>query len=168
MPARLAPTFQVPYILCERLHLAFPDHHFIVFLDNLFLNISVAHCLLNIRIACMGTTRKSADGIPPQLLAVKDGRRVLVWGRFIAIIVDKCLTFAWQDNNVVLAISTAHSLHRQADLTHVLRKQPKPTASNRQVVIPLFGTSPVKNLDIPAAINDYNHSIVVADMCLIP
>ena len=107
----------------------------------------------------MGTTRKSAHEIPLQLLAIEDSRQVLVWGRFIAVVIDKYLTFARQDNNMVLAISTTHSLHRQADLTQVLRKRPKPTASNRQVVIPLFGTTPVKNVDIPVAINDYNHGM---------
>ena len=40
---RLAPTFQVPFILCKQLRDKWPPHQFSVFLDSLFLNGAVAH-----------------------------------------------------------------------------------------------------------------------------
>jgi hypothetical protein len=43
-----------------------------VFLDNLFLNVEVAHCLLAIGFAVIGITRKNAAGIPHSLLKVKN------------------------------------------------------------------------------------------------
>ena len=52
---KLAPTFQV-----EKMRHIYSKQLFLVFLDNLFLNIPIAHCLLAIGFAIMGTTRKNA------------------------------------------------------------------------------------------------------------
>ena len=43
-----------------------------MFLNNLFLNISIAHCLLAIGFAIMGTTRKNAARLSKSLTSVKD------------------------------------------------------------------------------------------------
>ena len=66
----LAPTQQVPLYLCEQVRHLFRTELFIVFLDNLFLNINVAHALLAINFAVMGTTRKNATGLPSSLTDV--------------------------------------------------------------------------------------------------
>jgi type III secretory pathway component EscR len=58
--ALLAPTFALVLRLASQL----PKRlRFCVYLDNLFLNIPVAQCLLAIGIYCMGTTRKKATGV---------------------------------------------------------------------------------------------------------
>lgn len=49
VPASLAPTFQVPWLLAYRLRQRHPNLPFLVILDNLFLNTEVAHCLMTIK-----------------------------------------------------------------------------------------------------------------------
>ena len=138
-PTKLAPTYQVPLVLCEQVRQVYPEQQFLVFLDNLFLNIYVAHCLLAIGFAVMGTTRKNAAGLPESLTDVKDQDKKakkeerqapLAYNSILAVIVHYCLCFLWQDNNSVLAISTAHSLHRQEDRVSRHRKRPKLTSTN--------------------------------------
>ena len=92
-----------------------------MFLDNLFLNINMAHCLLIIDFTIIDTTRKNAIGLPTLLTnilakdkeAKKDNkkRQPLAYNSVLAIVIYKCLCFLWQDNNSVLAITTAYSLY---------------------------------------------------------
>jgi Transposase IS4 len=62
--ALLAPTFALILRVASQLP---KEPRFCIYLDNLFLNIPVAQCLLAIEIYYMGTTRKKAIGVPPQL-----------------------------------------------------------------------------------------------------
>ncbi len=112
----------------------------------------------------MGTTRKDAKGIPNDLLKLKEAKRHLVWDSVVARVVGKCLVFLWQDNSVLIAISTAHSLYRQEDRTEVNRRRPRVTDRNRTIIIPVFSTESVKKLDIPAPIDDYNHGMNGVDI----
>ena len=74
MSIYLALTQQVPLYLCEQVCHLFRIELFIVFLDNLFLNINIVYILLTINFAVMGTTRKNATGLPLLLtnVLVKD------------------------------------------------------------------------------------------------
>ena len=54
----------MPLYLCEQVRHLFRIELFIVFLDNLFLNINIAHILLTINFAVIGTTRKNITGLP--------------------------------------------------------------------------------------------------------
>lgn len=129
-PVHLALTHQVPLHLCEQVRQFCPLQQFLVFLDNLFLNINVAHCLFAIGFSVMGTTRKNTAGLPATLTDIlakdknakkeereqqKPKKLQLAYNSVVAVIVYKCLCFLWQDNNTVVAITTAHSLHRQED-----------------------------------------------------
>ena len=60
VPIHFASTQQVPLYLYEQVRRLFSTELFIVFLDNLFLNVNIAHALLAINFAIMGTTRKNA------------------------------------------------------------------------------------------------------------
>ena len=77
-PVILAPTFAVVIILARDLRAAFPIQKFHLFLDNLFLNVPMVHCLLHLNILCTGTTRKNATGIPEWLVELKDQNRTLI------------------------------------------------------------------------------------------
>jgi Transposase IS4 len=162
--AKLAPTFQVPISLCKQTVYVYPNRPYIVFLDNLFLNVEVAHCLLELQVATMGTTRKRARGIPDSLLNLQEQKQHLVWNSMVAKVIDKCLVFLWQDNKALIAISTPHSLHRREDLTEVLRKRPRSTNSNRAVILPVFNDESIKSLEIPVPIDDYNHGMCGVDI----
>ena len=127
---------------------------FTVFLDNLFLNVEVAQALLVRNFLCMGTTRKNARGVPQELVDLKEHNRALVWNSCIGIVVNSVLCFLWQDNNAVLGIITAYSLHI---LVKRLRTRPSTTSTNAHIVLPVFGDQKKKELEIPYAIDEYNH-----------
>ena len=177
-PIYLAPTQQVPLVLCEQVR-QFYEQHFLVFLDNLFLNVSVAHCLFAIGFSVMGTTRKNAAGLPTSLTDIlakdkkakkeekednKPKKLQLAYNSVLAVIVHKCLCFLWQDNNTVCAITTAHSLHRQADRVVRKRKRPSSTSTNAKQAFACFNGQVKKELEIPVPIDDYNHGINGVDI----
>ena len=94
MPVGISETFQVPVRLFERLHYLFPHRKWVGFLDNLFLNIDVAHILMNLNVGVMGTTRKSSVGFPKQLQDIKDLNRTLLYGDTLPIQCGWALCFA--------------------------------------------------------------------------
>ena len=112
--ALLAPTFALILRLASQLP---KGHRFCIYLDNLFLNVPVAQCLLAMNIYCIGTTRKKAAGVPIRLQSYLDNNNnELLWDSTIAEVVDgNTNCFVWQDNKPVVTISTAHSLHRPED-----------------------------------------------------
>jgi Transposase IS4 len=75
---RLAPTFTLVIQLAEHLHQQHPMRIFCLFLDNLFLNINVAHALLALNVCCISTTRKNAPGFPDWLIKLKEHNQGLV------------------------------------------------------------------------------------------
>ena len=111
-------------------------------------------------IAVYGTTWKNAKGVSKSLLAAKDNdNKLLVWNSVLAVILEFCLCFLWQDNNAVIVITTAHSIYRPEDKEKVLRYRPKPTSSNAAITRSVFKGQSTKYLDIPKPINDYNYGI---------
>lgn len=139
-----------------------------MFLDNLFLNVNVAHCLLAIGFAVMGTTRKNAAGLPESLTDVlakdkkakkEEKKQPLAYNSVLAVVIHYCLCFLWQDNNSVLAITTAHSLHRPEDRVQRERKRPKLTSTNAKQVYSCFEGQSKKWLAVPAPIDEYNHGM---------
>ena len=153
-PIHLAATFALVLRLTREVQSWYDNRVFTVFLDNLFLNVDVAQALLVLGFLCMGTTRKNAKGIPQQLITLKEYNRALVWNSCIGIIVNSVLCFLWQDNNAVLGVTTAYSLHV---LIERLRTRPSTTSTNAHIVLPVFGDLKKKRLKIPYAIDEYNH-----------
>ena len=184
VPIHLAPTQQVPLYLCEQVRRLFPTELFIVFLDNLFLNVAIAHALLAVGFAVMGTTRKNAAGLPPSLTAVlakdkeakkdakkddgesnkKKKKQPLAYNSVLAVVINYCLCFLWQDNNAVLAITTAHSLHQSTDRVQHKRKRPSSTSTNAKQAHACFEGQSEKWLSIPVPIDDYNHGMNGVDL----
>jgi Transposase IS4 len=159
--ALLAPTFALVLYLASQLS---KGPQYCVYLDNLFLNIPVAQCLLAMGIYCMGTTRKKAIGVPPRLQSYLDNNSELLWDSTIAEVVDgNTNCFVWQDNKPVIAISTAHSLHRAEDRVQRTRQCPRITSENQRILNPVFKGLPFKDLFIPKAINDHNHHMKGVD-----
>ena len=77
-----------------------------------FLTVPVAQALLFLGILCTGTTRKNAMGVPEELIKLKKKNQALIWNSTFSEIVDGVNCFLWQDNNAVLGITTAYSLHQ--------------------------------------------------------
>jgi Transposase IS4 len=115
-------------------------------------------------IYCMRTTRKKAAGVPVQLQRYLDNNSELLWDSTIAEIVDRnTICFVWQDNKPVVAISTAHSLHRAEDRIQRTRRCPRITSENQRILNPVFKGLPFKDLFIPRAIDDYGHHMKGVD-----
>ena len=121
----------------------------------------------------MGTTRKNAAGLPKSLTSVKDKdmeslkkekKQPLAYNSVLAVVIDFCLCFLWQDNNSVLAVTTAHSLHRQEDRVKRQRKRPKITSTNAAQAYSCLEGQSKKWLRVPIPIDDYNHGMNGVDM----
>ena len=102
--------------------------------------------------AC-GTTRPR-NGIPSQLIELKDHIKTIPWGTLYTAEAEGVLCLAWQDNNIVLLLSTIHS---PETYTPTKRKRPAATSTNAAIARAPFGDQIIKELEIPTAINDYNH-----------
>jgi hypothetical protein len=66
------------------------------------------------------------------------------------------LYLAWQDNNIVLALSNIYTIYTLDDFREKVRKRPTKTSINRRIIRQIFGSDPTKKLYIPRFINDYN------------
>ena len=78
--------------------------------------------------------------------------------------IDFCLCFIWQDNNAIIAITIAYSLHREEDRVTINRYWPKAISINTDITWPIFRGFHEKILDIPILINDYNYHINEVDI----
>ena len=119
----LASTYAVVLSLAKGL-VDFYSQPFTCLLDNLFLNVNVARCLLNLKITCHGTIRQDAQPYPQELKNLKKSDKAMLWDTCTAQVQDGVLCWLWQDNNVVLGLTTAHSLHKPLDTVLKKRKRP--------------------------------------------
>ena len=54
----------------------------------------------------------------------------LEWNILLGKVVDNTLCLAWQDNNIVLALSIIHTIYKVDDFCEKLRKRPGKTSTN--------------------------------------
>jgi hypothetical protein len=159
-PIRLDTTFATVIRLAAQLRSSVSDsvisRVYCLYLDNLFLNQNVCLALLALNITCMGTTRKNAHGMSPKLVTMKKQNRGLVWNSTSSEVIENVLQFLWRDNNTVLAMTTAYTLHQTVWRE---RKRPALTSTNAHIVRPVFGDAVKKWLEIPLAIDEYNHGM---------
>ena len=130
-----------------------PHTNYVEILDNLFLNVPVAHVLLKYGVGCLGTTRKNAEGFPSDLIDVKSHNKLFEWGEDVSVKVRKIPCFLWQDNNAVLGATTAFSIHKVKDHVVRSRKRPKRTSTNAAIVYRAFNGAVFKDLSIPRLID---------------
>jgi hypothetical protein len=67
------------------------------------------------------------------------------------------LFIAWQDNNIVTALSTVHTVHKPTDWVPRLRKRPATTSTSAKSAREPFGDQPIKEISVPRLIDDYNY-----------
>jgi hypothetical protein len=163
VPTTLAATYLVVQDLCQELQTNEIGVKRLVFLDNLFLTLALAHTLLVIGIGVMGTTRKNHKDFPQRFIDAKLSNSQFSYGSCATEVINYALCFLWQDNAAVIGISTALTIQEvPEDYVVKLRKKPYNNAVARGV----FGTDATKELPIPRAIDWYNsnHNLVdVAD-----
>ncbi len=66
------------------------------------------------------------------------------------------LCLAWQDNNIVLALSNLYTVNKAEDIVKRKKRRSAKTLINGCIIREVFGTDSVKNFRISSFINDYN------------
>lgn len=124
------------------------------------MNWKLAILFLQKGIASTGTARKGACGYPTTLSACKAINTAFKWGAIQAKEVEKVLALLWQDNNAVQAFTTGYT-----PLEFVIkeRKRPKKSSTNATIARAAFNGSYRRELPVPRAIDDYNHSMGFVD-----
>jgi hypothetical protein len=74
------------------------------------------------------------------------------------------LCLAWQDNNIVLALSNIYIVDKAEDFREKARRRPAKTSTIRRIVQKVFGSDHIKDLQIPCFIDDYNQYIGGIDL----
>lgn len=141
-------------------------NQYTVYLDNYFTTIPLFHRLRELGFGACGTTRPNASKslFPKALRVLKDSKKPLRWNKLYAVPacmdpssgVDSVLCIAWQDNNLVTALSTVHTVHRPNDWVTRLRRRPAKTSTSAKVAREPFDDQSAKDLSIPRMIDDYN------------
>ena len=149
----LTPTGSMVRTLAHTL----PRHGITIYLDNYFTSVPLFEELRLCQFGAIGTTRPHST-FPQELVEVKKRfAKKLEWNTLLARVVKNTLCMAWQDNNIVLALSNVHTVHTAKDWVTRVRKRPSKTSTNAQIVRDVFGNNALKELPIPSFINDYNH-----------
>jgi hypothetical protein len=112
----------------------------------------------------VSTTRPHKE-FPDELAKIKTQYATkLEWNTLLAIVVQDVLYLAWQDNNIVLALSNIYTIDRTEDFREKVRRRPAKTSINGRIVRHIFADKPTRNLSIPCFINDYNQYIGGVDL----
>jgi hypothetical protein len=150
--------------LVRSLALSLPRRFITIYLDNYFTSIPLFSKLRACNFGVVGTTRPHRE-FPKELSEIKDRFSTkLKWNTLLAAIVEDTLCLAWQDNNIVLALSNIYTVNKAEDFQEKMRKRPIKTFTNRRIVRRVFGSDYVKELQIPCFINDYNQHIGGVDL----
>ena len=134
-----------------------------IYMDNYFTSVPLFRSLRSLKYSVVGTTRLY-NQFPQALSNLKKESIKLEWNTLLAQVVDNTLCLAWQDNNIVLALSIIHTIHTADNFITRQRKRLAKTSTSTRIVRCVFGDNPVKELEIPTFIDDYNHNIGGVDI----
>ena len=83
--------------------------------------------------------KPSRSNLPALLVKMKKVfAKNIPYGVLAAVVQNDVLHVAWQDNNLVLALTTAYGVHEVDDTVSKKRKRPSKTSTNARVVLPAF------------------------------
>lgn len=161
---RITPTQRVVVSLLQLL----PPASYHIFLDNLFSSPELFKYLYDNGIGASGTARINC-GIHEELVTAKkkpDISRQWGWTMQIPTQCGKVNQIAWQDNDMVLFLSTVHTA---TDLISTLRRRPRNVnTASKKAARKAFLNAPTAKLDIPRCIDEYNHhmgAVDIGDQC---
>jgi len=125
-------------------------------MDNYFTSVPLFTELRACNFGAVGTIRPHKE-FPDELIKIKTQYAIkLEWNTLLAIVVQDVLCLAWQDNNIVLALSNILIVNRTEDFREKVRKRTVKTSTNGRIVRHIFADEPTKSLSIPCFIDDYN------------
>jgi len=160
----LRPNLTKTGCLVRTLALSLPRQRLAIYMDNYFTSVPLFTELRACNFGAVGTTRPHKD-FPEELIKIKASYATkLEWNTLLATVVQDVLCLAWQDNNIVLALSNIHTVDKTEDLREKVRKRPAKTSTNGRIVRRVFGDNYVKELQIPCFIDDYNHYMGGVDL----
>jgi hypothetical protein len=158
------PSLTLTGCLVRALVLSLPRQYLTIYLDNYFTSIPLFTELRACNYGAVGTTRPHKE-FPNKLVELKKRfAKDLEWNTLLATIVNETLCLAWQDNNIVLALSNIHTVNRVEDSRARQRKRPAKTSTNGRIVGKAFGDEYIKDINIPCFIDDYNHNMGGVDL----
>ena len=133
----------------------------ILFMDNYFTYPELAVALRGRRIAVCGTMKPSRKDLPELLVEMKqEFARDIPYAVLAAVVQDDVLLVAWQDNNLVLGLTTAYGVREVKDSISKKRKRPSKTSTNARVGLPAFKENGQdvweKEFKVPKLIYYYN------------
>lgn len=159
----LRPSLTKTGCLVRNLALSLPRRRISIYIDNYFMSVPLFKELRVLEYGAIGTTRPHKE-FPTKLKQLKKYTTKLEWNTLLGKVVDNTLCLAWQDNNIVLALSTIHTIHKVDDFREKLRKRPGKTSTNARIVRQVFDGSAEKELQIPRFIDDYNQYMGGVDL----
>ena len=111
----------------------------ILFINNYFTEPKLARALKAVRIAMCETMKPGRTDLPKLLMEMKQQfAKDIPYGVLATVIQDDILMVAWQDNNLVLALTTAYGVRDVDDTITKKRKRPSRTSTNNRIVLPAF------------------------------
>jgi len=130
----LRPGLTKTGYLVRSLALSLPRRHIAIYIDNYFTSVPLFIELQACEFGAIGTTRPHKQ-LPPGFKELKKRfSKKLEWNTLVAKVVDNTLCLAWQDNNVVLALSNIHTVQNAEDFRQRVRKRPLKTSTNGRIV----------------------------------
>ena len=131
---------------------------YVVGMDNYFTHEgALKHCLAA-GVHAMGTARRKRGWPAKELSRIDDDRFNTLY--HIADRDNTYVTYRWVDNAVVTMVSTCHDPNASVVSA---RRRPRTTQTNRRHVQQVWGNNHVKDIAIPAVVNDYNYWKVAVD-----
>ena len=142
--------------LIRTLALSLLCRYLTIYIDNYFILIPLFTELRSCKFGAVGITRPYKE-FPAGLVELKNRFSTkLPWNTLVTTVVQDILCLAWQDNNIVLALSNIHTVDKAEDFRAKERKRPTKSSTNSRIVRSIFSDSAVKELQIPCFIIDYN------------
>jgi hypothetical protein len=120
--------------LIQTLALSLPRRRLAIYIDNYFTSVSLFIELQACEFGVIGTTRLYKE-FPNRFKALKQRFATkLNWNTLLAKVVDNTLYLAWQDNNIVLALSNIYTVNTSDDFREKVRKRPAKTSTNKRII----------------------------------
>lgn len=119
----LRPNLTKTGCLVRTLALSLPRRHLAIYIDNYFTSIPLFAELRACKFGAIGTTRPHRQ-LPSKFRELKERYASrLDWNTLLADVIDNTLYLAWQDNNIVLALSNIHTVHKRDDFRERIRRR---------------------------------------------
>jgi hypothetical protein len=142
--------------LVQNLALSLPRRGLAIYIDNYFTSMPLFTELQACNFGAVGITRLHKE-FPDELVKIKTQYATkLEWNTLLAIVVQDVLCLAWQDNNIVLALSNIYTVNQTEDFCEKVCKRLAKTSTNGRIIRHVFADEPTKKLSIPRFIDDYN------------